>query len=96
MRRIKLVYPEFADQVAFLAVGTAPFEDGDRIRTFKQTNGFPWLMAPLDVDTLKAYNILTQASKVVIDRDGIIVFRAGYSIESIETWVELFEGSAAP
>ena len=81
--------------MVFLAVGTAPFEDSDRIRSFKQTNGFPWLMAPLDVDILKAYNILTQASKVVINRDGIIVFRAGYGNESIETWLEIFKDLAA-
>jgi len=45
---------------------------------------------------MRSYNIIRQASKVVVDGNGIILFRAGYGSEPAETWNRIFEGLTAP
>ncbi|MEE8159123.1 MAG: helix-turn-helix domain-containing protein, partial [Dehalococcoidia bacterium] len=55
-----------------------------------------WPMAPAERDMLRNYNILRQASKVAVDRNGIIIFRAGYGSESEETWRKTFETLVSP
>ncbi len=96
MRRLKEIYPDYADQVAFLGVDADPSENADRIRSYKESQGYIWPMAPAERDMLRNYNILTQASKVAVDRNGIIIFRAGYGSESEETWRKTFESLVSP
>ena len=96
MRRLKDIYPEYSDRVAFLAVSTYSLDDAERIRSYKESQGYTWTMALLDPDMLRAYNIVSQASKVAVDGNGVIAFRAGYGSESEETWRRIFESLAAP
>lgn len=95
MRRLKGVYPEYSDRVAFLAVSTYSLDDAEMIRSFKESEGFTWAMALPDPDMLRAYNIVTQASKVAVDGNGVITFRTGYGNESEETWRRILESLTA-
>ena len=94
MQRLKEVYPDYADRVAFLAVDVDPSESAEHIRSYKESEGFSWPMAPADVDMLKSYNIIKQATKVALDSNGIIQESSGS--DSAAGWREILsslEGS---
>ena len=96
MWRLKEIYFQYADRVDFLAVDADPTEDPHKIRSYKEAQGYTWDMALNDREMMRSYNIIRQASKVVVDGNGIILFRTGYGSEPAETWNRIFEGLTAP
>ena len=42
---MKKVYPRYADQVAFYAVGTDPTESLEHLKAVRQKAGYPWPVA---------------------------------------------------
>ena len=91
MQRLKEVYPGYADRVAFLAVDVDPSESAEKIRSYKESEGFSWSMAPADGNMLQSYNITRQASKVAFNSNGIIQVRSTYGSDTEEGWRELLD-----
>ena len=64
---MKDVYPEFADQVNFYAVGTftKAVEDLNKLENYRQRQGHPWLVAnPVNErDALASLNVSIQSTK---------------------------------
>ena len=88
------MYPEYEEEVAFLAVGVDPSEE-DRIAGFHEDNGFTWITSPGDPTMLVEYGIRAQASKVALDHNGIIVYKPGAGSTGEARWRQLFEELAA-
>ena len=86
MRTLKTVYPDYQDDVAFLAVDVDPSEDAELISRYREEQGYPWPMALYDPYIVGEYKITTQASKIVIDSDGVIVFRRGFGTLKEDQW----------
>ncbi len=94
MRRLKDIHPDYAEQVDIFLVDTDPSESASRIRSYKESQGFYWPMAETEREILRSYNIVSQASKVAIDRNGVIVSRSSYESDSERSWRELLESLA--
>ena len=87
---MKEVYPEFADQVDFYAVGQDPSESLKKMERYRQEQGYPWPVAETDTGTLKRLRVLQSSTKVAVNDRGIISYRAIHGEGNPETWRQVF------
>ena len=88
---MKEIYPEFEDRVTFYAVGIDPFEDLDELESYRNRLGLPFpIAAPVDNKMLVDLRVRQQSTKVAIDADGFIIYRAGYGSGNSQLWREVF------
>ncbi|MDA0264446.1 MAG: hypothetical protein O3A93_09535 [Chloroflexi bacterium] len=93
---MKDVYPEYADRVDLYAVGQSPFEDIDLMEEYRIEQGYPWPVAKIDPNVLKSLNVFVQSTKIALNGDGVITYRAGYGDGGVEVWREVFENLVDP
>ena len=86
------VYPGYADEVAFYAVGEDPTEDLERLERFRIGQGHPWPVAESDPSIIRSFRVLERSTKIAVDAQGIITYRAGYGRGSDDKWHEAFRG----
>ena len=84
------MYLEFADKVDFYAIGQSPFESIDQLESYRVKEGYPWPIAEVNLDTLKELRVLRQSTKIVLDHQGVITYRAGYADGGTDKWREVF------
>ena len=87
---LKDIYHRYQDEVSFYAIGVDPSESLQLLEQYKQAQGYPWPVATAPPAILPDYKIITQSTKVAIDDAGVITFRAGYGVESSDTWNQVF------
>ena len=87
---MKDVYPEFADSVDLYAIGQSPFESIDQLESYRIKEGYPWPIAEIDTDILRSLRVLQQSTKIALDHQGIITYRAGYAAGGTDKWREVF------
>ena len=75
MQTAKNVYPDYQDEVAFIAVDVDPSESEETIISYAERQGYPWEMAVHHGDVMSTFGIRSQPSKVFIDGDGVITLR---------------------
>ncbi len=95
MRRLKDLYPDYADQVAFYAVGTDPTEDLPRMEEYRQQQGYPWPVAEPVGSMLRDFQVVVQSTKIAFDSQGMILYREGYGQGDVDTWRRVFRELAA-
>lgn len=88
MRGISSVYPAFEDSVDFYAVGFN--ESLDVLSAAQDRNGHPGEVAKPSASMLKDFNVTRQSTKVAIDANGIIVYRAGIGQGDSNEWHGVF------
>lgn len=91
---MKDVYPEFADQVNFYAVGQDPTESLELMEAYRRQQGYPWPIAKTEPKTLSTLRVLQQSTKIGVDASGIITFRQVHGGNPKE-WKTVFEGLAS-
>ena len=92
---MKEIYPEFADDFTFYAVGTDPSERLDKLEAYREQEGHPWLVAAATGTMLKDLKVLVQSTKIGLDSQGVIIYRDGYGQGDEETWRQVFQELAA-
>jgi len=88
---MKDVYPEFADQVAFYAIGQDPSESLELMEQYRKQQGYPWPIAKTDRKTLADLRVLQSSTKIAFDSSGVIAYRAGHGGGSAKVWRQVFE-----
>ena len=73
-----------------MAIDVDSFENADRIREFRDSRGYSWHMAIAHRDVILDYKVIAQSTKVAVDRNGVIRFRAGFGTKSEGWWEEVF------
>ncbi len=91
MRQLKDIYPNYADQVDFLAVDVDPNESAVQIAGYKRSEGFVWPMTTADRDMLQDYRVTRQATFATIGADGIISSSVATGSMSDDGWHRVFE-----
>ena len=91
LRRMKEIWPDYADKVAFYAVGTDPSERIDKLEEYSVRQGYPWPVAQAGEGMLAAFRVVQQSTKIAFDSNGTIVYRDGYGYGDDETWRRVFE-----
>lgn len=89
MQVLKTVYPDYQGAVALLAIDVDPSEDADLVNRYRQRQGYPWPMAVYDPFVVSDYRVTSQASKVAINAEGVIVFRSGFGSLRADKWREV-------
>ena len=92
---MKEIYPDYADQVAFYAVGADPSESIEKLDAYGQAQGYPWPMAYPEDGTLSDLRVLVQSTKIAFDRNGVIIYRDGFGGGGPDTWKQVFEDLAS-
>ena len=87
---MKDVYPEYADQVAFYAVGQDPGESLELMEAYRKQQGYPWPIAETDPATLSALRVLQLSTKIAVNADGLITYRQAHGGNS-KVWKTVFE-----
>ena len=87
---MKTVYPEFAEEVNFYAVGYDPSEDLSKLDSFAQSNGYPWPVAVAQGNIVRDLNVAQQSYKVAFDGQGVQVYRAPYGDADSDEWRAVF------
>jgi len=87
---MKNVYPEFADRVDFYAIGQSASESIDQLESYRIKEGYLWPIAEINTDVLKGLRVLQQSTKISLDHQGIITYRAGYAEGGAYKWREVF------
>ena len=95
MQTIKNVYPDFQDDVAFIAVDVDPSESAETIDGYASQQGYPWEMAAFHAEVQSDFGISQQPSKIIIDGNGIITLRGTPGSKSANTWREALEAVTA-
>lgn len=88
---MKDVYPEFANEVDFYAIGQSPFESIEQLEEYRLKEGYPWPVAEIDRDVLIELKVLQQSTKIALDHQSVITYRAGYADGGPDKWREVFE-----
>ena len=88
---MKDIQPRFASEVAFLAVNVGNGQDLKEVHEFGQEQDYPWSVGQADRETLKTLNVIVQSTKIAINADGVIVYRAGYGKGTSRDWTSVFE-----
>lgn len=89
LTRMRDVYPDYAEQVAFFLVGVDPSETLDQLEKTRGERNYPWPVAePLD-DMLRELLVVRESAKIAIDADGVIIYRRGGGGDA-GSWVEVF------
>ena len=99
LRRMKDVYPEFADQVAFYAIGQDPSESLELMEQYRKQQGYPWPIAKTDPKTLVDLRVLQSSTKIAFDSNGVIAFdsngviayRAVHGGGNSKVWRQVFQ-----
>ena len=60
------VYPGYADEVAFYAVGEDPTEDLERLERFRIGQGHPWPVAESDPSIIRSFRVLERSTKIAV------------------------------
>ena len=87
---MKDVYPEFANRVDFYAIGQSPFESIEVLESDRIKEGYPWPVAEIESDVLKELLVFQQSTKIAVDHQGIITYRAGYADGGPDAWRKAF------
>ena len=87
---MKEVYPEFAGKVDFYALGENPAESIERLEEYRQEQGYPWPIAEIEPQVLKDLRVIRRSTKIALDHQGVITYRAGYGDGSPAEWRQVF------
>ena len=74
----------------FYGIGIDPTEGLATLVRYRDGQDYPWPVAKAPAAMLPEYSVLRQPAKLAIDADGVIAYRGGYSVESEETWQQVF------
>ena len=92
---MKEVWPDYANSVAFYAVGVDPTEDIGELEEYRRGQDYPWPVAQPGEGMLAAFKVTRQSTKVAFDSTGVISYRDGYGRGDEEAWRRVFEELAA-
>ena len=95
MRTAKEVYPDYQDNVAFIAVDIDPSESVATIDSYAADQGYPWEMAAYHADVMADFGVTRQPSKVIIDGNGVITVRQLSRTMRADAWREALDAVTA-
>ena len=74
----------------FYAIGLSAFESLEKLEEYRQKEGYPWPVTKVESDILNDLEVLQQSTKIALDHQGVITYRAGYADGGPEKWRQVF------
>ena len=91
---MKDVYPDYADDVDFYAVGQDPNESLELMESYRRKQGYPWPIAETERQTLSSLRVLQQSTKIAVNSEGLIIYRQAHG-GNPKVWKTVFEDLAS-
>ena len=88
---MKEIQPRFAEDAQFIAVDIRDGPDLGELHAFAQKQGYPWAVGRTNRETLKTLDVTVPSTKIVIDADGVIVYRTDFGKGTGKDWILVFE-----
>ena len=88
---MKKVYPRYAEQVAFYAVGTDPTESLEHLEEVRQKADYPWPVAVQNSNLTRDLRVVVQSTKIAFDAQGVIIYREGFGKGGPDEWHQVFK-----
>ena len=85
------VHPDFAEQVNLYVVGASPIDSLEGLEEYVVGQGYSWPVAAPQGSMLRDLNVAIRSTKIAIDGDGVITYRATFGQGSEDDWREVFE-----
>ena len=92
---VKRVYPEYKDQVEFIAIDLDLTESSRVLSQYKTRANHEILLAPGNPQVLTDYGIRATTTKFAVSRGGIILY-SGSGVLTDSQWETIFGGLALP
>jgi len=92
---VNRVYPEYKDQVEFIAIDLDLTENAQLLSQYKKQRNHDFIFAPGNPKVLQAYAVRGTTAKFAVSRDGIILY-SGYGVLNDNQWETIFNGLIAP
>lgn len=86
---LQQAYAQFSDDVAVIAMNPMDSTD-DEIETFRQTNGYSFMMGKCDLRWGNLMNISSYPTTVVVDRYGNITMIHNGSVDNAQFFLDIF------
>ena len=86
------IYPPFHDAVDFYVVGYN--ESFSELADYQNESGHPGILALPIGNMLRDFRVTSQSTKVAIDANGIITYRAGYGQGRSSDWPDVLQALA--
>ena len=90
------IHPEFEDEVTFIPVDIGNSTDFRELNDFALKNDYKWTMGRANKRTLETLKITSRSTKMAIDKDGTIVYRAGIGQGTDQEWTSIFQQLSGP
>jgi len=89
---MKEIYPDYADDVGFYAVGLHPGlkEEMVVLKAYKEQHGYPWVVATARSELMAELGVTIQSTKIAFDSNGTITYREGMGAGDDEAWRRVF------
>ena len=89
MRGLTEVYPQFKDQVDFYAV--AFNESLSDLQDYQNDSGHAGTVARSAGNMIRDFRVTQQSTKVAIDANGVIIYRAGLGRGNASEWAAILQ-----
>ena len=89
---MKEIYPQYADEVDFYAIGVHPgiVEDIATLEEYRAERDHPWPVATAPSEVMAELGVTIQSTKIAFDSQGTIIYREGMGQGSNEEWHRVF------
>lgn len=89
---MKDIYPQYADDVEFYAIGVHPgiVEDIETLEKYRAERQHPWPVATAPSEVMAELGVTIQSTKIAFDSTGTIVYREGMGLGTDEDWHRIF------
>ena len=89
---MKEIYPQYADEVDFYAIGVHPgiVEDIATLEEYRAERDHPWPVATAPSEVMAELGVTIQSTKIAFDSQGTIIYREGMGQGSDEEWHRVF------
>ena len=90
---VNKVYPDYEDQVEFIAIDLDLTEDSQLLSQYKTDGGHEFLVAPGNPQVLADYAVRATTTKFAVSKDGTILY-SGSGVLTKQEWETIFGGLA--
>ncbi len=90
MRSFTELYPRYSDHVDLYAVSLDKGSTVEEVLDFGESMGLNYPIVFSGVNMVPNFNVKQQASKVVLDENGIVVYRAGLGEGNSQKYESVF------
>ena len=78
--------------MTMVAVGFGSTQSIEALELFRQNNGGTnWQMATAPSTMAVDFRVFTQSTKLIMDADGVVLYRAGYGSTGADSWRQVLD-----